>query len=110
MKKFNFTHRGFYTSGIIIISFFFSSHLFAQAIEITPSYGYQFGTKLNYGPNYIKVTDSDQWGVTLGFETYDDFMIELSYTRQQAEINIRDIIISPFENRMADISADWIMV
>jgi hypothetical protein len=94
----------------MIISFFFSSHLFAQAIEITPSYGYQFGTKLNYGPNYIKVTDSDQWGVTLGFETYDDFMIELSYTRQQAEINIRDIIISPFENRMADISADWIMV
>ena len=110
MDKTNFTFKGFYTSGIlIIITFFFSSNLFAQTIEITPSYGYQFGTKLNYGPNYIKVSDSDQWGVTLGFETYDDLMVELSYTHQGAELNIRDILISPTENRLADISGDWIM-
>jgi hypothetical protein len=111
MNKINFTFKGFYTSGILIImTCFFSSNLFAQTIEITPSYGYQFGTKLNYGPNYIKVSDSDQWGVTLGFETYDDLMVELSYTHQGAALNIRDIIISPTENRLADISGDWIMV
>jgi hypothetical protein len=111
MNKINFTFKGFYTSGILIImTCFFSSNLFAQTIEITPSYGYQFGTKLNYGRNYIKVSDSDQWGVTLGFETYDDLMVELSYTHQGAALNIRDIIISPTENRLADISGDWIMV
>jgi hypothetical protein len=83
MNKINFTFKGFYLSGIlIIITFFFSSNLFAQTIEITPSYGYQFGTKLNYDPNYVKVSDSDQWVVTLGFETYDDLMVELSYTHQ----------------------------
>lgn len=111
MNKINFKFKGFFKSGIlIIITFFFLSNLFSQTIEITPSYGYQFGTKLNYGPNFIKLSDSDQWGVTLGFETYDDLMVELSYTHQSSELKIRDNVISPTENRLADISFDWIMV
>ena len=82
----------------------------AQAIEITPSFGYHFGTKLNYGPNYLKIKDSEQWGVTLGFETFDETMVELSWIHQGTKVNIRDIILSPSENRLADLSADWIMV
>ena len=85
-------------------------HSFAQTIEITPSYGFQFGSKLNYGVNYLEISDSDQWGLTVGFETFDDLMIELSYTHQGTELNIRDVLLSPSENRLADISGDWIMV
>ena len=83
---------------------------FAQTIEITPSYGYHFGSKLNYGVNYLEISDSDQWGVTLGYETYDDLMIELSYTHQGTEMNIRDVLLSPSESRLTDIAGDWIMV
>lgn len=81
----------------------------AQSIEITPSYGYQFGTRLDYGRNYIEVEDSDQWGITVGYETFTNTMIELSYVRQSTQINIRDIIISPSESRLADFAGDWIM-
>lgn len=94
---------------IIIISFI-TLNSFSQAIEITPSYGFNFGTKLNYGVNYLEVADNDQWGITLGFETYDDVMIELSYTHQGTDLIIRDIVLSPSENRLADIAADWILV
>jgi hypothetical protein len=83
---------------------------FAQTIEITPSYGYQFGSKLNYGPNYIKFEDGDQYGITVGVETYDDFMVELSYIHHGTEISIRDRFYSPSEQRLADMSADWIML
>lgn len=82
----------------------------AQRIEITPSYGFHFGTKLDYGRNYIELADSDQWGITLGFETFDETMVELSYVHQGTELNIRDIVLSPTETRLSDISADWIMV
>lgn len=85
----------------------------AQTVEITPSYGYQFGSKLNYGRNnYIKASDSDQFGLTLGFETYDDTMIELSYTHQGTTARIRDEYITGSfnEEHLADLAADWIMV
>ncbi len=82
----------------------------AQTVEITPSFGYQFGSKLNYGPNYLKIKDSEQWGVTIGFETFSNTMVELSYFHHGTTINVRDIIISPSETRLADLSGDWIMV
>jgi outer membrane protein W len=83
----------------------------AQTIEITPSYGYQFGSKLNYGrSNYLKISDSDQFGVTIGYETFDDTMIELSYFHQGSSVKIRDIVESPSEQRLADLAGDWIMV
>ncbi|OUR94346.1 hypothetical protein A9Q87_01490 [Flavobacteriales bacterium 34_180_T64] len=82
----------------------------AQSVEITTSYGYQFGSKLSYGPNYLKIDDSGQWGVTIGFETFDDTMIEISYTHQGTTLNIRDVVLSPSEGRLADVSGDWIML
>ncbi|WP_298534123.1 hypothetical protein [uncultured Algibacter sp.] len=102
---------------ISVLSFIFMSALFltglngnAQTIEIIPSYGYQFGAKLNYGNNYLKLKDSDQWGISVGFETFDDTMIEVSYTRQSSEIRIRDIIASPVETRLTDVNGDWFLV
>lgn len=95
--------------GIVAISSV-TQNIMAQSIEITPSYGIQFGSKINYGPNYIKADDSDQYGITIGFETYDDVMAELSYFHQGTELKIRDITIGPSEQRLADLAMDWIMV
>lgn len=88
----------------------FSFNAYAQTMEITPSYGYQFGSKLNYGNNYIKMEGSDQFGITVGVDL-DDVVAELSYFHQGTELRIRDNIwTSGREERLADLSIDWIML
>ncbi len=83
---------------------------FAQNIEIIPSYGYQFGTKLNYGPNYLKAAASDEFGVSLAFETAPGLMAGISYRHHGTELMIRDRVISPSEDRLSDLAMDWIML
>ncbi len=78
-----------------------------QAIELTPSYGYQLGTKLNYGPNFLRFDDGDQLGIVLGVETANELMAELTYIRQNADLTIRDVVLSPQETYLADLTADW---
>lgn len=89
---------------------FLSFSASSQVIEITPSYGYQFGAKLGYGPNYLKLEDSDQFGVTLGVETYTGLMAELTYTNMSSELRIRDVVFSPLENKLADLNLDWFLI
>ncbi len=79
----------------------------SQTVEIIPSYGYQFGTKLNYGPNYLKAKDSDQYGISVGFGMDEYLKIGLSYTRMGTELRIRDRIVSPAEDRLSDLNFDW---
>ena len=80
----------------------------AQNIEIKPSYGYQFGTKLNYGSNYLKVADSDEFGVSLGIEMAPNYFAGVSYKHQSTELLIRDRVVSPVEDRLSDLAVDWI--
>lgn len=94
----------------IIVTGLFSFNSLAQTIEITPSYGYQFGSKLGYGSNYIKIEDSDQFGITIGIEADDDVMIEASYFHSGTELSIRDVFYSPSEQKLSDLSVDWILV
>ncbi|RLD25668.1 MAG: hypothetical protein DRI70_06760 [Bacteroidetes bacterium] len=97
--------------GIAIFVASLTSHnSLAQTIEITPSYGYQFGSKLNYGSNYIKIEDSEQFGITIGMEADDDLMIEASYFHYGTELSIRDVFYSPSEQRLSDLSVDWILL
>jgi hypothetical protein len=89
----------------------FSYNSFAQAVEITPSYGVQFGSKLNYGiNNFIKAKESGQFGLTVGVETIDNVMAEVSWFHQGTEIRMRDVVYSPTESQLADLAMDWIMV
>lgn len=85
-------------------------HSTAQSIEITPSYGYQLGTKLNYGSNYLRFDDGSQFGLVLGIETVNELMAEITYIRQSSNLNIRDVVISPQESFVADLNADWFQV
>jgi len=94
----------------IVLCVLFATSGHSQAIEITPTYGYQFGAKLNYGPNYLKVKDSDMFGVSLGYEVRPDYMVEVSYINMGTELRIRDRIASPAESRLSDLNIDWFML
>jgi len=87
-----------------------SSIIWAQGIEITPSYGIQFGSKLNYGPNYIKIEDSDQFGLNIAYELSSDLMAEISYIHHSTELTIRDIGLSTGTPRLSDLNADWFLI
>ena len=81
----------------------------SQAFEITPTYGYQFGGRVNYGPNYLKVDDSGMFGISLGYEARPNYMIEVTYINMSTELRIRDRIASPTESRLSDLNADWFL-
>lgn len=94
---------------VALIAFAFSALGYAQ-VEITPTYGYQFGGRLNYGPNYIKVGDGGMFGVALGYEIRSNYMLEVSYINMSTDLRIRDRIASPTESRLSDLNADWFML
>lgn len=79
-------------------------------LEITPTYGYQFGSKLNYGPNYLKVDDSGMFAITVGYEARPNYMVEVTYINMSTELRIRDRIASPSESRLSDLNVDWFML
>ena len=81
-----------------------------QNIEITPSYGIQFGSKLNYGANYLKINNSDQYGVTVGYEVDYGTLFEVSYIHHSTELLIKDVFIAPNERRVSDLNADWVQL
>ena len=93
-----------------LLAFVSISIVQGQAIEITPTYGYQFGGKLSYGSNYIKVDDSGMFGIALGYEVRSDYMVEVSYLNMGTELRIRDRIASPSESRLSDLNVDWFML
>jgi len=95
---------------LLVVTLFFSLSSFGQVIEIKPSYGYQFGAKLGYGPNYLKMKDSDQFGITVGVETYTGLMAELTYINMSTELRIKDVFIAPFETRLSDLNVDWFLI
>lgn len=98
-------------SFVLLITLLATITISAQKnIEITPSYGYQFGTKVNYGPNYIKMDDSGQFGITVGVETMPNLMAEVSYINQNTELRIRDNQISPQEDKLSDLNVDWFQI
>jgi len=110
MYKINYLFRKINVFSCVIFTCFFSYNSIAQSIEITPSYGVHFGTKLNYGANYLKVQGNDQFGITIGVETLEDVMVEASYFHQGTELRIRDVFYGPSESRLSDLAMDWIMV
>jgi hypothetical protein len=109
-NRYSNTKINLFGLAIAIFVGLFSHNSLAQTVEITPSYGIQFGSKLNYGVNYIKAKESGQFGLTCGVEVVDDVMAEVSWFHQGTEIRMRDVIYSPAESQLADLAMDWIMV
>lgn len=95
---------------VILVALLFPLSSFGQVIEIKPSYGYQFGAKIGYGRDYLKMEASDQFGITLGFEAASGLMAELTYINMSTELRIKDYFYSPFESRLSDLNVDWFLV
>lgn len=75
----------------------------AQKIEITPQYGYQVGTKYNYYGGYLKLHDSDQYGLTFGVNASDDITLEFMWAQQNSKVSIKDVQFSPRETELTDV-------
>ena len=75
-------------SGIFTLMFFalVLTDASGQVFEITPTYGYQLGGRLNYGSNYLKVDDSGMFGITAGFEARRDYMVEITYYNMSSDL------------------------
>ena len=76
---------------------------YAQKVEITPQYGYQIGAKYNYYGGYLKIKDSDQYGVTVGINPSDDISVEFMWAQQNTSMGIKDYIGYPQETELSDI-------
>jgi len=80
-------------------------------VEITGSYGYQFGTRLNYLGGYVKAASSDYWGISAGFEVQPNLIAKLSYVGMGTEARVRDVdIANNREVRLADLQNDWFLL
>lgn len=54
----------------------------AQSFEITPTYAYQFGGKINYGSEQVRFTDSDNYGISATYVLPNGIGIGFEYIRQ----------------------------
>jgi hypothetical protein len=93
-------------SFIALSAFLFRAQ--AQRIDLSVDYGYQLGTKLKYGSNYLKASDGGFFRGIAGFEVGYGTMLELTYMKMNTDLLIRDVLISPTEDRLADLAMDWI--
>ncbi len=88
-----------------ILLLFISSSAFAQ-LEITPQAGYQIGSKYSYNGGFIKLADSEQFGVTLNLDINDmGGQVEVMYAYQNAELRVQDFFFYPFETFITDVVA-----
>jgi opacity protein-like surface antigen len=82
-----------------------------QAFEITASYGYQFGTRLNYLGGYVKADANGHWGISAGLEVQPKLIAKLSYVSMGTEARVRDIDISNNrEVRLSDLQNDLFLL
>ena len=90
-----------------VLFLFIAVFTYAQKIEITPQYGYQIGAKYSYYGGYIKLTDSDQYGITVGAPISDDVQLEFMWTQQNTAVRIKDILLGfPRETDITDITVN----
>ena len=92
----------------VTILFLFLGQSVAQDLEITPSYGVQFGTKIDFGSNYLKIADSDQWGLNIGYEISSKTLLEVNYLHHNTELLVKHNIVAPTERRSSDLKGDWV--
>ncbi len=95
---------------LLVFTALFSWVVGAQTYEFTPSYGYQFGTKLNYNGGYFKMQDGGQFGINLAVELQTGMMLDISYYNMNSEVKIKDVFLAPIETRLADVNLDWFFV
>jgi hypothetical protein len=80
---------------------------FAQQVEITPQFGYQIGAKYNYYNGYLKLTDSEQYGLTLNFPMNNHgLQADVFWVMQNAAVRIKDRYDFPRETELSEVSVN----
>ena len=83
-----------------------TSTAFAQ-IEISPQFGYQVGSKYNFYNGYIKLTDSEQYGVKLDFDVNGQgTQAEIFWVYQDSEVRVLDYYLFPFETTLTNVTVN----
>ena len=88
------------------VLFLISFYANAQKFEITPQYGYQIGAKYYYYGGYVKMTDSDQFGVTVSMEVNRDVEAEFFWVQQNASVRIQDYLYYPHETYLTEVTVN----
>ena len=87
---------------LFILTIICTINSYSQKIEITPQYGYQLGSKYSYNTGHLKITDSDQYGVTVGLNI-EDITMEFTWTQQNSAIKRKEARL-PTEIHLTDIT------
>lgn len=97
---------------ILLCSFALLAGLYTHAqVEITASYGYQFGSRFDYFGGYVKAEPSGQWGISAGMEFAPGMVGKLSYVNIATETVGRDIdFTNGTEQRISDLQFDWFLL
>lgn len=77
------------TIGAILFSLTISMN--AQGIEITPQFGYQINSKLNFNRGDIKIPGSSQFGITGSVNIGRGMAAEFSWAQQNSELNVSHV-------------------
>jgi len=88
---------------IFMLALTFSAR--SQKFEITPQYGYQLGAKYNYYGGYLKLEDSDQYGITFSLNPNDNISFEFMWAQQNSSVSIKDYI-NPIQTTLTDVRVD----
>jgi len=94
---------------IILAGLFFSIHLAAQRIEISPFYGYMYGGKLEIREGEIDIKDDQEFGGTLTVKISDFLTGEFIYIRQNSFMKFTDRLDGTTE-RIFDIATEYYLV
>lgn len=77
---------------ISIVVFLMTIGMNAQGgFEITPQYGYQINSKLNFNTGEIKIPGSSQFGATIGYNIGRGIAAEFSWTQQNSDIKVNAV-------------------
>ena len=91
-----------------VLGLFMAASAYAQ-IEITPQAGYQVGSKYSYYDGYMKLKASGHFGVTVDFDINPiGAQIEVFYAFQDADFNIKDYFVFPYETFITKVNVHHI--
>lgn len=82
----------------------------SQNLELSTLYGYQFGSRIDYYGGYMKLKDGSSVGIGAGYNTGSNYIVQLNYYSNSAEVRLRDVVYSPTEKKILNTSIDWFSI
>jgi len=86
----------------------------AQAVEITPYYGYRLGGDFTdfstYGVDDLEIRDGGAWGIILTFNLNPSAQIEMQYSQQSTTLQGSGFLFTPAGADLFDLNVEnWLL-